>query len=241
MRFTIETEMLNREQKELRAVPKEERLLHDVEKLLDDPHNLIGEGRTSEVREMKGNPNWCLKIIDDERLEQMYGLETPTFNTEEMEFELLGVAHRAGESVKIPRPLLAWKIKTERGRGIGVIVMERLQAITLKEIHEGARPSRKFQLNAFFESLYRYLERLHDDFHIHHRDIAEGNILIEETTGMPCLVDFGDAIKTTEGENPFTVRDDFGRVIRSYRNDLKALAEIRKRLAAVPSLTSNIR
>lgn len=241
MRFTIETELLNREQKELRAVPSEKLLMHEIEEILDDSKNLIGEGRTAEVREMKGNTNWCLKIIDDERLEQMYGLETPTFNTEDIEFELLGVAHKAGGIVKIPRPLLAWKIKTEQGRKIGVVAMERLHAVSLKEIHEGTPPPKQFQPNAFFASLYRYLEKLHDEYHVRHRDIAEGNILVERNTGIPCLVDFGDAVKTVEGENPYTIRDDFGRVIRSYKNDFKALAEVRKRLAAIPSLTTNMK
>lgn len=238
MRFQIEKQFIGREtQKELKLVPDQELILNDLEELLAEPANLLGEGRTAEVRIMRGNPQYCLKIIDDDRLENLYGVDRPRFNNEEIEFQLLYEAQKISGDVRVPRPLLTWRIKTETGRKIGIIVMERLQAIALKAIYEGASFPKNFDQEKFFASLREFLEKLHKEKHIHHRDIAEGNILIDEATGQPCLVDFGDAEKMLEEENPYVIRDDFGRTIRSYPNDMRALRNVEKRLKSAPQLT----
>lgn len=237
MRFEIEKQLVNREKRILRSFPDEELIVKDLEELLSRPENLLGEGKTAEVRIMKGNPEYCLKIIDDQRLEDLYGPERPTYNDEEIEFSLLEQASKIQGDVIVPRPLLSWKISTEERRKIGIIVMERLRAVSLKQIHEGVRLPIGFDTPIFFQLLQEYLERLHEEKQVHHRDIAEGNILVEKETNRPCLIDFGDSVRVSSGERPYTIRDDFGRVIRSYPNDMRALAEVRRRLTFLPQLT----
>ncbi|MEK7575128.1 MAG: RIO1 family regulatory kinase/ATPase [Patescibacteria group bacterium] len=237
MRFEIEETVRGPETPDLKSNLDEELVIKEIDALIARPESFLGEGKTAEVRIMSGNENCCMKIVDDIRLNKLYDTDRPRYNSEKVEFDLLQQAHAISGKVKVPRPYLAWKIHTDTDRQIGVLVMERLPAFSLKQIHEGARLPKGFNIQTFFSDLREYLERLHSELNIHHRDIAEGNILVDKNTGAPYLIDFGDSAAAWPGENVYKSKDTFGRTLHNYPEDNRALNDVQKRLSFLPQLT----
>ncbi|PIQ68379.1 MAG: hypothetical protein COV91_04395 [Candidatus Taylorbacteria bacterium CG11_big_fil_rev_8_21_14_0_20_46_11] len=232
MKFEIENKIASPEiQGEILAL-EEERVLRELEEITSQTNHLLGEGKTAEVWPLKGSEMLCMKVVDSDRLENMYeNGSLPPFNSPEIEFDFLERVKEVTQAVHIPVPHLVLNIHTDEDRHVRIIVMEKLKAISLKDVHEGAPLPKNFNMTTFFARLRASLEQLHEAG-IHHRDIAESNIMVMEETGDPCLIDFGDSASVMEGESPYTIRDDFGRVFRTYPNDKRSLGEVEKRLTA---------
>jgi serine/threonine protein kinase len=209
-------------------------VFQELEEMLADKESFLGDGKTSSVHTLKGNNRLCMKVIDEQRMLEYYGYEKPVFNDINEESRLANLAGSIGKDlVRIPTPYIAWRLSDTEGNRDDVLIMEALNAVTLKSIHAGeASMPEGFDIDTFFDNLKKYLEMIHSQLGIYHRDIAEGNILVSKDTGGPCLIDFGDSIKVTGDEEPYVVRNDFGKTLRSYRDDINALQEVRKRLEA---------
>lgn len=232
MTVRIESELFAPELRE-EARGDEKKLLSELERIADQKR--LGEGKTAEVWPLMGNSRLCMKVIDEERLRNLYDADAiPPHNKTDEEFAFLEEAEKLGGGVKVPKPYISWRVQTESGKRVSALVMERIDGPSLKEVHEGSPLPPAFDARAFFEALRSFLALLHEAG-IHHRDIAESNILVGKD-GRPCLIDFGDSAREIAGESPYTVRDDFGRTIRSYPNDNRHLKEVEKRLMAKLSI-----
>ncbi len=219
-------------------LPSTQTILAEIEEAIATEGSFLGNGKTALVHSIKGNPRYCMKIIQDQRLDDLYGIDGhPPHNDIDLEFELLSEVASLGGAVKIPKPCLTWKIHDENGKKVKVMFMTRMDAVSIKDVHEGSPIPEKLKSDEFFKKLKEFIVRLHEEAHIYHRDIASSNIMIEIATGDPVLIDFGDSIKLRDpDERPYTVRDSLGRVKYSYPNDLNALEEV-KRLLEVKLLT----
>ncbi|MCX6800191.1 MAG: AarF/UbiB family protein [Candidatus Falkowbacteria bacterium] len=79
-----------------------------------------------------------------------------------------------------------------------VIQMEKLNAVSLKDIGEGrADLPASFHLEQFFIDLKAYIDAM-NAIGIFHQDLHEGNIMIDIETGKPRVIDFGKSCVASE-------------------------------------------
>ena len=72
--------------------------------------------------------------------------------------------------------------------------------------------------NELFEKLSTFIDKLHTERGIYHRDLFSRNILIDNETGNPIVIDFGDASYNSTNET----HDAYGRPLygNENKNDL---------------------
>lgn len=82
------------------------------------------------------------------------------------------------------------------------LIMERIYGVSIAQVM--GEFSRKpiplsFEYDTFFAKLASDIKKLHEN-NIHHRDLHPGNVMIEEKTGNPVIVDWGTATIAFEGD-----------------------------------------
>jgi tRNA A-37 threonylcarbamoyl transferase component Bud32 len=210
--------------------PDRDRIFVELVEVMANKESKIGEGKTAIVHTLKGNERCCMKIVSEQRLDDMYDYKKPIHNDLDSECAFLEAAASYAGEVKIPLPYLTWRFKDENGKKLDVLLMECLNAVSLKQIHELDEPLPEgFDIESFFSKLKATLTRL-NEANIYHRDVAISNILVTRDTAEPCLIDFGDSTKPVGDENHLVIRDNFGRVIRTYSDDLQALDKVKEQL-----------
>lgn len=160
----------------------------------------IGSGKTAEVFVSSLDSRICYKII------RHNCQEFRVASNEEGEF--LSQACRLDSSVKVPAPF--YSIVSDDG--FEVLVMERLNAVSLRDILDGkAELPQHFDPEPYFEKLKRFIARMHEERNIYHRDIHPGNLMVDLDSGTPGIIDFGASIKVYgESENPYLRWDHRG-------------------------------
>jgi serine/threonine protein kinase len=174
-----------------------------AERLVEHQTGKIGEGKTAEVHFDNSNNHSCFKIITNP-----FG--APYVNKVRREGRLLNDAYEIDSDVKVPEPQYfidtSYYTHNETGSMIekkaSILLMERLDAITLKEILEGSAPlPKEFSttdfMDKFFTKLEEFVSRLHERG-IYHRDLHEGNIMMDVSSGQPCVIDFGASTYATD-------------------------------------------
>lgn len=109
--------------------------------------------------------------------------------------------------------------------GTAYMVMPLYQGVTLKAyVEQSTQPLQEDQLLNWLEALTQALEVMHQQ-QCYHRDISPENIIIQENTGLPILLDFGAA------------RRAIGTVAQPFTVILKASYAPIEQYAEVPSMT----
>jgi len=109
--------------------------------------------------------------------------------------------------------------------GTAYMVMPLYQGITLKAyVEQSTEPLQEDRLLHWLEALTQALEVMHQQ-QCYHRDISPENIIIQEGTGLPILLDFGAA------------RRAIGTVSQPFTVILKASYAPIEQYAEVPSMT----
>jgi len=157
--------------------------------MLEDPQQL-GGGETAKVLTFNDQEkqDLCIKLITHPEK-----ADIPI----EQEFQLQCNAVASG--ARVPRPII-----TVSEREQAFIVMERIRGHSVKDIIEkklSLPPA--FDLEPFILALKQEVKKLHRE-DIYHRDLHLGNIMIEDETGAPVIIDFGSA-----KENIFTDQDPY--------------------------------
>ncbi len=153
----------------------------------------IGEGDSSEVF-VAENPKLekvCLKRIK----------KTPKMlcNDIDTEHKYQISAHKAG--VRTPLPL----ISIESADGKKYLIMERIFGYSVGEtIEDISLLPDIFDIDIFAKALESNVSKMHDA-QIHHRSLHMQNIMIESSTGLPVILDFGTA--TTGSDSDFTYEE----------------------------------
>ncbi len=140
------------------------------------------------------------------------------------------------EGVRTPMPYVSAEqyTRTDAGKVIQrkLLVMERIDGVTLRDIVEPKSVDRKqelpegFDAEAYFNKLREFFTVLHDKHKIYHGDVNLGNLMIQADSLEPAVIDFGESFWGDSGEQV----DPYGRVIiegvEHEDFDLKKLSEM---------------
>jgi serine/threonine protein kinase len=150
------------------------------------------------------------------------------------------IKNGVGGDVRTPMPYVSAEqfVKHENGRIIKrrLLVMERIDGITLRDIIEPVSSDKKqelpenFNIEDYFTKLRTFFTNLHDKYKIYHRDVNIGNLMIQSESLDPAVIDFGESFWGDSGET----EDAYGRAIidgvEREDIDLKKLADIEQQL-----------
>lgn len=193
--------------------------------LLQNKESELGEGRTANAHHGSSSDKVCYKIIPDVKSE-FY--DQGTFFTDvEGEAEFLESLQGLDADVRVPK--VYGTIAVHEPKRMDVLVMERLRAVSLKDVVEmkAALPE-SFELESFFKKIQVFIDKMHKKG-IYHRDLHEGNIMVDEESGNPYVIDFGSSKKLYFGEeNPYVEVNELRRKKMYFTDDLEFLKRVRK-------------
>ena len=188
--------------------------------------NSIGKGMTAEVFISKTNPDVCYKIIHNDG---DYKFRHSVCD----EGELLAKAEKISRSldIKVPKPYYSILTKSERGDEFEVLVMERLHSSSIKDIlANDLDVPESFDFKDFSSKVEIFFSRLHEQ-NIYHRDAHGGNIMIENETDLPCVIDFGASIEMPlRSEDPYHQVNAQGETIIFTPDEQRIRQELRVNL-----------
>lgn len=239
MKFSIENVSIKTNTKERSA----EMILtpEDIEKNIE---RFCYEVLVKEQEVGSGNYGWVYKDIHENGLcykKFQPGAEQRMNITAYTEMKFLEAAHGVDSDVKTPYPIgfaeVLLKNEAEKKRVVKVIAMEYFDHSTkLEDVIEPRRAELKkdfpesFNAQVFFDKLEDFIVKLHEERGIYHRDLFSKNILIDNETGDPIVIDFGDASYPSVDEK----YDAYGRPIYGNENkddlDLKNVKTMKEKV-----------
>ena len=167
----------------------QERFIADVKTIISMPERYVDQGGAGKVYDFAQHV--CMKVLEDRE-----GSEAAAFmdmgNTVEVEANMqssLSTLEVSG--VRVPKCYGYWV--DAKGEEKSAILMEKLDAINLQFILNGDETfPEAFDVDTFIEALNDFMEAMHSKGVIHD-DIAPRNVMVDRTTGLPRLIDFGRA------------------------------------------------
>ena len=215
----------HQENKDVENDPIIKELIEKISELAN-VENSIGKGMTAEVFISKTNPDICYKIIHSDG---EYKFRHSVYD----EGELLAKAEKISRShgIKIPKPYYSILTKNRNGEEFEVLVMERLYATSIKDaITDDVAVPDNFDFKVFASKIESFFTELHNK-NIYHRDAHGGNIMIENETGIPCIIDFGASIKMAlNNEDPYQQINFNGETVIFTPDEHKIRQELRVNL-----------
>jgi len=165
-----------------------------VERLDAGSHERLGEGLSARVIASIRNIEQCYKVF--------FPPEHQPSGTNDIavEAELQDAVSKMGTIAGVRVPGVRFFVKNQSVRAIA---MERIDGVSIKDVLEGkaSLPS-TFNSVRFFASLRSFLNAMHEHGY-YHRDLHGGNVLIDNQTGMPYVIDFGHATHTISEEGVY--------------------------------------
>lgn len=159
--------------------------------------------------------------------------QTETLLSAEEEAVFLMELQDIDKKVKVPLPLFSLEAtvkKEDNGKLTrkSMICMERIEGFSLKDVTLGkADLPEDFNVSEFFSNLRDFVVKMNNDYGIYHRDLHEGNIMVDKDTGMPRVIDFGlSKKKTLVDENPYETEVDIQDRIFKFKNDLEEIVRV---------------
>ena len=156
-------------------------LLEEIER---GTYEELGVGKAGRVIASVRQANMCYKV--------MFPLDRVPQGTNDVsvETDLQEEVSRLGEIAGVRVPKVFYFAHEGEDRAIA---MERLHADTLRDIFHGkAEVPETFSLDRFFSALEEYVHEMHANGY-YHRDLHDGNIMVDRESGMPRVIDFGMA------------------------------------------------
>ena len=197
-----------------------ERCVASIERRMQDSHvehNSLGKGTVAEVFQDPDVESMCYKIIYNFKKYNKWN------NVKEEADFLDDLSEVNVRGVRAPIPICY--VEDENNCAI---TMETIPGVSLEDILiRGAKVPENFDFEDFFDSLEEYIEAIHG-MGIYHRDLNTGNIIIDERTLKPVVIDFGAARKIfIKDDDPYINTED-GRQIR-YSRDETQIQILKKR------------
>lgn len=176
---------------------KEKLIRRSVEKLdeiLDEEETFLGFGATANVHSLDQLRGVCCKINKPDE-----DIPPESFvNTPDVELAILSFIYEENRVVRTPKPYASEIIDLGKRK---YLVMEQLNAVSVRDVLEGKEKlPESFDFESFFEKVETFLLKMHG-VGVYHRDLHEGNIMIDKETGEPYVIDFGTGIKTFSGDD----------------------------------------
>lgn len=196
-KFFLEKENMTEEEKSR----TEKKMRQIAEEAINKKWEKMGEGYTAKVFTSSVDCECCFKIITDPA-------EYEKGNNVAEEMEFLDALNNLDAEVKVPQPFYYYMSEETH-----LYVMEKLKAIGLDEIIAGTRElPANFNIDPFFKKLENFIHKMNQK-QIYHRDLHEGNIMTDEATGDPRIIDFGHSKKNVPHEEAFRDKDVRGEKI----------------------------
>jgi len=182
----------------------------------------LGKGRAAEVYAFP-EESFCIKEIKDDSWEY-------NFNDIHTEHELQQNAIEIG--IRCPKLILSI-IDTDHKES-KYLVMEKILGSSIKDIIDGKKGiPENFDEEKFWNQAKEMVKKMNSN-NLYHRDLHAGNIMIEDETHSPVIIDFGHATLSPGEDDPYLVNDYPKRgEARRLQNDLIYLNENKKALNAV--------
>lgn len=205
------------------ALSKVQVLLDDIKSVLKDKDSKkkIDQGVTATVYQRISEdgeiPSYCLKVIRDCNLPD-YKNYNSVGSEIKYQDELLKIKH---PTVRVPRT-----IGFIENSGLHLMVMELLDADPLF-IYTHSRSDdprnidlpENFDSKAFFAALKDFIGKMHERG-IHHRDLHDGNILVDRKTMLPYVIDFGKSGRQYSDNDPYHEFDQSRNIKNDFPKDL---------------------
>lgn len=180
----------------------------------------LGSGRAADVFAMPES-SVCLKRTGPKNLNY-------ATNSAAEEVSLMTAATKI-TSLRVPKPVLS--IELEDG---GLILMEKIDGFSLRDFYEQEMALPKaFNFDLFWAKIEQGIVDLNNSG-LHHRDLHEGNIMIEEETGEPVVIDFGlSCVSFAEEDDPYRVYN-FPQPGQTtvYLKDRVQISQLRQKMAS---------
>jgi len=139
--------------------------------------------------------------------------------------------------VKVPNPLFSLEatVKDEvngKLKNKSILCMETLNGTTLKDIFDRKKElPENFDIIKFCSALGSFIKTMNEEYGIYHRDLHEGNVMIDNETGMPCVFDFGlSKKKVLTDEDPYKTEVDIRNQIFTFQKDQEQVIKLENRL-----------
>ena len=171
----------------------------------------LGEGYTAKVFTSSVDCECCFKIITEPQ-------EYKKGNDVKREMEYLDKLKDLDAEVRTPYPYYYFMNEENH-----LYVMEKLNAVGLDEVMFGKKEiPDNFNFDSFFKKLENFVQKMNQK-NIYHRDLHEGNIMIDKETGDPRIIDFGKSKRNVPYEDAFRDKTIKGEeeVFPSDENKLK--------------------
>ncbi len=191
--------------------------LHELVAYVSEFGVELGSGKLGTVRAHEGSPEFtgtCVKMIPDVHSEH-------TVNDIEAEFNYQQKVHDLG--VRVPLPFLA----AEAADGRAFLAMETINGCSWDDVVvRGVQLPAKYDHERYWKKAKEMFERMHAEGY-HHRDVWRGNLMVEEATGDPVIIDFGNATYAFGDEDPYNQPDTLRGEMNHFRDDLQSLRQLR--------------
>jgi len=166
-----------------------------MEEVLNNADNYVNHGASGVVYSF-GKTGFCTKLMRDRSIPRPSYYKKTNTALEEFMF-MKRLQGFESEGVRIPG-----LVEIMEGKTYQAILMEQLDAVNLQEIINGRKPvPEKFELDHFFDSLDGFIQDMHSEKDILHNDLEFRNIMVDNETGTPYLVDFGMAEDLSRYDN----------------------------------------
>jgi serine/threonine protein kinase len=173
----------------------------------------IGSGNYSQVFEDPETGACCKKLKPGEK----------PLNNVHQESSFLSELRDLSDNVGIPMPLISMDAFARNADGkiskCSLLIMEKIKGPSLEDVLTGKRDLPKsFEIETFFKNLEEFIINSMHKKGIYHRDIADRNIMIDEETGKPFLIDFGNSVYYSYDGISDGDKDPYGHVINDTNN-----------------------
>jgi len=159
-----------------------------------DPKAYIDEGGAARVYRLPAGV--CMKVMRPHNESRAAGLSLGNSLEQEAAF-LERLSGTVVSGTRSPR-----YVSSVRDENFSALLMEQVNGSNLQKIlaREVELPA-AFDHHAFFDALEKYVQALHEKEHILHGDLEPRNVMVDNQTGTPWVIDFGRA-KSIENLTP---------------------------------------
>lgn len=238
-------------------------LVKMIETVVDLGKYKIGEGAAAEVSDITfGDSRFCIKIHTDfqimsgkgdyekvpEDYREFYARNSHRLKTEKPwrqdvveEASIANLAHKDSGGVIVPRVYRIVKLNGDKSgegyyvrHGIDAIVMDQIDGHNLEEVlNEPNLLPENFDIDHFFDEIKKFISLLNARG-IHHRDLSIRNIMIQNKTGRPVVIDFGRSTRQALGDPN---KEETAKGIISFRDDIEQLGFVKDEFVKGLNLT----
>jgi len=158
----------------------------------------MDEGGAGKVYELPGG--LCMKVLIERHLmtdSQIYNLGNSVAEETKIQ-EQMARTDYSGET-RVPKTFayLSGTYPVERS----AILMEKLDGVNLQHILNGTKElPESFDVNKFFDALEDFIDHMHRVEKIAHLDLYARNIMVDNETSVPYVIDFGRSERLTNSE-----------------------------------------